>query len=208
MLPYVYILALTISLKKCQFSRYYLIIYQLQQLALKSVHFHVTICLYTSSNNQPQKVSIFTLLPYYILAPTISLKKCPFSRYYLIIYQLQQLASKSVHFHVTICLYTSSNNQPKKCPFSCYYLIIYQLQQLASKSVHFHVTTLLYTSYNNQPQKVSIFMLLSVFILAPTISLKKLTQSINIFCFKTFSQWIDRLNKQTRTAPLQEAILT
>ena len=78
MLPSVYILAPTISLKKCQFSRYYLIIYQLQQLASKSVHFHVTTLLYTSYNNQPQKVSIFMLLSVYILAPTILALFSPF----------------------------------------------------------------------------------------------------------------------------------
>ena len=87
------------------------------------------------------------LLSLYILAPTISLKKCQFSCYYLYIYQLQQLALKNVNFHVTISLYTSSNNQPKKCPFSCYYGL----------GISLHLATLstisLYTSSNIQDKK-------------------------------------------------------
>ena len=54
---------------------HYLFIYQLQQLAFKSVNFHVTMDLALPFTSPPIPLSL------YILATTISLKNCPFSCY-------------------------------------------------------------------------------------------------------------------------------
>ena len=107
-------------------------------------------------------------LSYYILAPTISLKKCQFSCYYLFTYQLQQLALKNVHFHVTMDqifpLISPSFPQSLYIP----------APTISIKSVHFNVIMDLVFPFTSPPFPQSLYTL------APTINVRNVYFDVNI----------------------------